>query len=35
MTREELEDQRFDREFDGIENPWIADESDIETEDEE
>ncbi len=34
MTREELEDQRFDREFDGI-NAWIADESDIETETEE
>jgi len=32
---EEARDAQFDREFDGIPNPWIPDETDIEEEAEE
>jgi len=30
LTRGELEDQRYDREFDGKPSPWVPDESDLE-----
>jgi len=30
VTRQELEDMKFDREFDGKPSPWVPDEEDVE-----